>query len=256
MVEFGFCLEGSGIFAVDDKILPFHTGDTIVITPREWHLAKSSPGTVSRWIWVYFDPEKLLTPTFHHRALSSTDKLCGPDFNNIFSPYSDPEICRYIQDIITAFQGKAAFYQAKIRALSCLLMADLQEVGMAGETAKLSSFDPETMFRIQNALAYMTRHYAEAIPIRELAKRSNFSENHFRRLFTQAMGKSPLVYLNRLRVSMACAELQSSQKSIARIALDCGFPGLSNFNRQFKSQTGTTPREWRREQAVLRRGRQ
>ena len=50
-LEIGCCLEGSGTFYIGSKILPFRAGDVTVITDREFHRCRSSPGTRSRWAW-------------------------------------------------------------------------------------------------------------------------------------------------------------------------------------------------------------
>ena len=72
------------------------------------------------------------------------------------------------------------------------------------------------------------------------------SAGHFRRLFSGAFGKGPKAYLNDYRISMAGNLLRSTDKKILEVALDCGFPTLSCFNRQFKKKTGIAPRKFRK----------
>jgi len=105
---------------------------------------------------------------------------------------------------------------------------------------------PELLRRLNAALQYLSRHYRDPLPIDHLAQLSHLSPTHFRRLFRQATGKSPLAYLLRIRIGMAMAELRRNERSIGEIALVCGFESLSSFNRQFKQQTGLAPREWRK----------
>jgi AraC-like DNA-binding protein len=40
--------------------------------------------------------------------------------------------------------------------------------------------------------------------------------------------------------------LLQTNRPIAEICFDAGYQNLSNFNRQFRAETGMTPREYRR----------
>jgi len=46
---------------------------------------------------------------------------------------------------------------------------------------------------------------------------------------------------------MASSLLISTDKRVLDIALETGFPTLSSFNRDFKKQLGSSPREWRKQ---------
>ena len=71
------------------------------------------------------------------------------------------------------------------------------------------------------------------------------SLTHFRRVFQPGVGRAPLQYLIRLRVHMAAAMLQRTNRTVLDIAMDVGYPTLSSFNRHFKSVTGMAPSQWR-----------
>ena len=63
--------------------------------------------------------------------------------------------------------------------------------------------------------------------------------------FKKAVGLGAIEHLAQLRVNAACEALTDTDKAISDIALDCGYNNLSNFNRQFKKITGSTPNEYR-----------
>ena len=249
-IEFGICLDGSGIFVVEDKVLPFHAGDASVITNREMHLAQSTKGTSSHWYWIYVNLEKILYPAFHNSEIVGTDYLSGSGFSNIIPVSKCPEICSLIRQMAEIHYGKFPYKRERIISVLCLLMAELRSVfGTApaiSKTATRSCFEPDTLQRIQKAVAYITNHYTEKIKIRELARLSGLSLTHFRRLFENALGKSPVQYLTQVRVAMASAELKQSRKPISMVAYECGFKTLSSFNRHFRKQTGVSPRDWRK----------
>ena len=100
-------------------------------------------------------------------------------------------------------------------------------------------------FEIAPAIGLMSTAYSEDIHNQQLADACNMSEAHFRRQFKHCTGHSPHQYLNSIRIHMACGLLKQDDYSILQIALECGFPTLSTFNRQFIHQMKMTPREHR-----------
>jgi len=59
------------------------------------------------------------------------------------------------------------------------------------------------------------------------------------------MGRSPLEYLNTVRINKACYLLRSTENSILNISEDVGFHSISSFNRYFSRMIGMSPREYR-----------
>ncbi|MDQ8194796.1 AraC family transcriptional regulator [Coraliomargarita sp. SDUM461004] len=80
----------------------------------------------------------------------------------------------------------------------------------------------------------------------EVAQWINMSPQSFCRYFQQLTGRKFQHHLNELRISNACANLLSTEKSVAEIAYASGFNNLSNFNRRFRDLTGQTPRNYRK----------
>ena len=224
--------------------MSFHTGDVFVVSPRESHLAQSTPGTNSRWIWIYADIEKLLCQFCEEHSLLRTSHFAGENFRNVISPSAQPKLCQLLRDFCEEAQRETPFKHDSLRALLLLIMAELQR--LAPEGAERPGGEPDSMARIQKALVYLIQHYREKLRLDDLARLCAVSRTHFRRLFRQALGHSPQDHLNQIRIMMSVAELRQNRKSISEIALSCGFPSLSSFNRQFKAQMGKAPREWRR----------
>lgn len=107
------------------------------------------------------------------------------------------------------------------------------------EKAKISNL-------VSRSLDYISDHYREQIKVGDIAKRLHLSETHFRRVFTQYMGVSPLEYINMVRIRSACEYLIKTDDSIAAIAEKCGYYTSSTFNRNFHKTVGMTPEEWRK----------
>ena len=66
-----------------------------------------------------------------------------------------------------------------------------------------------------------------------------------RLFFKKHTNLSYITYLNGLRISKACRELESTAMSVSEICWDCGFNNKSNFNRLFLQAKGMTPTAYR-----------
>ena len=73
-----------------------------------------------------------------------------------------------------------------------------------------------------------------AIPARQISVAIN-----------RATGKNVSQYVNEYRIAEACMLLVQSEKPVTEIMFDVGFQTKSNFNREFRRVTDTTPLEWR-----------
>jgi AraC-like DNA-binding protein len=245
-LELGYCYEGAGIFVVGNKILPFKAGDVTVITSKECHLARSLTGTVSKWRWIYLNLEKIIYPVFNDSALCDFSRFQGLNFNNVISSEQYPVICELVCKIVAAGIGTMRFQQERIVAMLCLFAAEIHAAFDAlPHENSLDESSPGTIQRLNAALEYMIRKYQEPLRVEKLAWLCRLSQTHFRRLFREAVGKSPIQYLNQIRIGMAKAELDRNRRPVGEIAFECGFESVSSFNRQFKAQTGHSPREWR-----------
>ncbi len=250
--ELGYCFEGAGIFMVEGKILPFKAGDALFIARDERHLAQSLRGTVSRWRWLYFDFERLLCPAFPDANLAEMSCFSGPEFQNVLSKDAQPKLCSIVRSLIEAWDSGSKLRKEELSALLALFSIEMRKsfqsrcgLKRKDEEGKPEP-DPDALGRLEKALEHMAKSHGGKLELSSLAKLCGLSQTHFRRLFKQTLGKSPASYLAQLRIASAMAELSRSRRPVAEIALSCGFPTLSCFNRQFRKIAGASPREWRK----------
>jgi AraC family transcriptional regulator len=72
------------------------------------------------------------------------------------------------------------------------------------------------------------------------------SETHFRRLFHEVFGTSPVQFIRQRRIERACSLLRSTANPIKQIAADCGFAEEAFFSRVFHQALGKSPAAYRR----------
>jgi len=94
-------------------------------------------------------------------------------------------------------------------------------------------------------LLYIDRHLDENLSTSRLAEVASTSEARFIRRFREAMGQTPVRYVQERRVGKAARMLLSSDDSIDEVAERCGFANRYYFSRVFAKRMGTPPAKYR-----------
>jgi len=79
----------------------------------------------------------------------------------------------------------------------------------------------------------------------EVAHEYGVSEQHLRRRFRSAYGQTPSQYLTEVRLQRAASLLRSTDRGIAEIAFDQGFPNVVWFTKRFRRLFGLPPGAYR-----------
>ena len=99
--------------------------------------------------------------------------------------------------------------------------------------------------RLKPALDWMSAHDGEKIPLKKLAELTELSVTHFRRLFAKTFNETPAKYALRIRLNRARRALETTDDTVATIALDAGFYDQSHFIKAFKGIYKLSPAEYR-----------
>jgi transcriptional regulator GlxA family with amidase domain len=98
---------------------------------------------------------------------------------------------------------------------------------------------------VLRAQRVMEHRYAETLAIDDVAREIGISPRHFKRRFKQALGETPLGYLQRVRIEAAKQKLERSSMPVCEITWQIGYADTSSFCRLFKKTTGLSPRDYR-----------
>lgn len=100
--------------------------------------------------------------------------------------------------------------------------------------------------RIQRAIDFIETHLTESISIESIAHEACFSMWHFQKIFSSTVGDSVKEYVRKRRLTSAVNDLSKTNRRIIEIALDYQFDSQESFTRAFKTFTGVTPGELRK----------
>jgi AraC family transcriptional regulator len=106
---------------------------------------------------------------------------------------------------------------------------------------------PGALARVTRVVRMIERHPEIRHDIPSLAREARLSPYHFLRTFEILTGTTPHQYLLRVRLRRAAVRVSTEPTKILDIALDSGFGDVSNFNRTFRSEFGSSPRGYRKQ---------
>lgn len=238
--------ESSGVFNVDDDVIPVKGPAVSIIYSGQFHSAQSNPDSPCRWRFLYID-ESLAMPNVDKNHLKSLrySFYSNYAFKSVISKSENELLYSLIKDLVYQCSDKGRSHKKIIEGeLLSILTLHSSTMTRINENADKDA-EAETFGKIQPAINMINSSFGSDIKIPELAKLCFMSESSLRRLFIEFCGLSPDGYLHKVRMNVACARLLAKNSSIIEIACECGYPTLSSFNRQFKKTFGMSPTKWR-----------
>ncbi|MDK3019642.1 GlxA family transcriptional regulator [Pseudodonghicola flavimaris] len=115
-----------------------------------------------------------------------------------------------------------------------------------GITLDFKTRDPIVL----RALLLMQQNIDTPMSVQDIARRIGHSKRQLERHFRAALDVSPQAAFLTIRLSLAHHLIETSEKSIAQIAVDCGFCDSSHLSRMFRRRFEITPHALRREAAA------
>jgi transcriptional regulator GlxA family with amidase domain len=99
---------------------------------------------------------------------------------------------------------------------------------------------------VKKAMLLMQQHFDTPLSVTEVARRLKTSKRQLERHFRHALGSSPQAACLEMRLSLALHLLENSEKSVALIAVECGFCDTSHLSRMFRRRFAATPQKFRK----------
>ena len=99
---------------------------------------------------------------------------------------------------------------------------------------------------IGEALNLLHKDPADPWTVSDLARRIGLSRTRLAERFRHFLGESPMAYLAQWRLKLGAEMLQSTEDSVAQVALAVGYGSEAAFNRAFKREFACPPAQFRR----------
>lgn len=104
--------------------------------------------------------------------------------------------------------------------------------------------------RLRQALQSLHAQPARRWTLQELGAQAGMSRTLFATRFRAVMGETPMQYLTRWRMVLACDRLAHSSESVTDMALSLGYESISAFSTAFRRVVGQSPQQYRRAAAA------
>ena len=152
-------------------------------------------------------------------------------------PDKEKQDClRLMRYAMQEFDAKKIGYRTIVQSCIQLLVAHMFRF------AAYSVANPYN--KMNEVLTYLESHYTD-VKLSDIARRFNYSEPYFSRLFKQNVGISFSKYITSKRMERAIYLVTFTDKKIENICHEVGYKDKTQFYKIFREHTGTTPQRMR-----------
>lgn len=215
--EIGYYLRGRGIAHIGESRVPFHPGTIICYPPHIPHSERTREAC--------------------HGLFVAADRC---SFGNGNAPaHADarehfPEVIELLYD---EWSHRLPHWKHATEHLFSLLIIHLE---------RQFSSTPTSHPLVEKLRCEMEAHLADPdFHVGRALENLPMSPDHLRRLFAQETGRSPLTYLNEIRIMRAKQLLREGNQLVKQVATQVGIPDEYYFSRLFLKHTGQRPAAYR-----------
>ena len=234
-------LSGKVIVQIGTDLLAASQGDFVYIPPKMVYRIDSFDG-ISSVRAMEFDTsileqnmENFDTEVFYMFDVQSKNKISL--FKNGHPVYDT--LSHYMRE------SKDVCYKLPIRANIYLMMTALLRY-FCGSKDESDRMIYHNVLRLRPVIEYIAEHYCEKIYVEKLADMINVSADYFTKMFKDSIGKTPIEYINGLRINHAMQLLSKTNCSMAEIAETIGFCNPNYFHKIFKQYMSASPLAYRK----------
>ena len=141
--------------------------------------------------------------------------------------------------------SKDVCYKLPIRANIYLIMTALLRY-YCGSKDELDRMIYHNVMRLRPIIDYISEHFAEKIYIETLSDMITVSPDYFTKMFKDSIGKTPIDYINGIRINKALELLSIDSVPVNEIADMIGFSNPNYFHKIFKQYMNTSPLAYRK----------
>ncbi len=106
---------------------------------------------------------------------------------------------------------------------------------------------------VSKVISTVAEDIRKPFSLERLAAECGYSKNHIISIFKSETGKTPLVYINDMKIEMAQQLMLNSDSSLSSISVECGFGSYINLYRCFSKSVGCSPAEWKKKHRTLQK---
>ena len=221
---FIFVTGGTGVFENSEQKVKLQKDDILI-------LSKGEKYTVS----ALDDGFEYITTAFEIYPANALHTIGLPTYKEIGAHRL---LVNQFKWLLSIWEERSALYVLKTKIQLEQIIIDLFNINTE---SKENITDDNILLP---AINYINRFYDKEISVTELAELCKLSVSHFRRVFKEKTGFTPLGYRESVRIHWAKQLLISDFFTVSEIAHKLGYYDIYHFSKDFKRYTGMSPKEY------------
>ena len=150
-----------------------------------------------------------------------------------------------ISECSDEYSTRDVCYKLPIRANIYLIVAALLRF-YCGSRDELDRMIYHNVLRLRPVMDHISERFKDKIYIEQLSEMINVSPDYFTKMFKESIGKTPIDYINAMRINYSMELLASTDMSMAEIADIIGFCNPNYFHKIFKQYMDVSPLAYRK----------
>ena len=231
---------------LDKELYVMQTNSVAIIPPNCIHESWTNTNETTFRRCLHFDWNRNFLPirspisTLSKESYNTTLQHHVPGVFQQYLPLVKHNIPMEIRDCIDRLfgllhEGKILGHYLLWPVLRALITADNTRFR---SEIQVNSKSLRSALKIKN---FIDQNYSQSISLEDLCRISLLTNSHLCVVFKQLTGKSPIQYLNDLRLHHAYRLLKMTQLNITEVGLRVGIPDANYFSRQFRKKFGFSP---------------
>jgi len=247
--QLSFVIKGEGNRIVGNSLQPFHANDMVFIGPNLPHVWKNHLS--------YFKKNSLLDTSviviYFHKNFLGENIYEKEEFYKLNKFFSKSNLGVEIKGKTRKIIGNMMFElleKSELESIILLLkildtLVNSHDYVIINEIDEAINYKQAETERIHKVYDYVIKNFDKQIRLEQVAEIANMTSTSFSRYFKTRLNKSFSDFLKEIRINYACKLLKDENIPIETISYECGYPSVTNFNKQFKSVVGRQPRQYR-----------
>ncbi|MDD4494744.1 MAG: AraC family transcriptional regulator [Eubacteriales bacterium] len=246
--EMVYLKKGAAVFIIEGTPVDMGPDDIIIIKPNSSHklVIKSKAGL--EFIVLSFK--------FENHRVESYSEISLEDFLNFVKGRESGsyitlkvsqknEIIMLLDRILKERSGSdiGSGFLANLYVMQLFVMIS-RALKMEWEKS-IKNKSPKIKELIVSAEEYIVNNYDKDPSLDDISKYVFLSTSYFARAFKEHTGKTPMNYLQEVKIRNAKELLVNSSKKAGEIAFEVGFSSQQRFNDAFRKKTGLSPLQYR-----------
>jgi AraC family transcriptional regulator len=208
--------------------------------PGHCRILSNGESHPSRWLQTYNEVSLVIDPEFVADVVQdglAADRIEFVSRHSVVDSVIGDYAATFRAELIADAPNGVMYAESLTIGLVLHLLANY---GVAKPKA-LSPRGKLNAFQLRAVLECIASQLDEDVSLLTLARQAHISPFHFARLFRATVGVSPHQFVLRLRLARAVRFMKTGKKTLAQIAVECGFHDQPHFTRAFQRVFRITP---------------